>query len=545
MNVNIVCRDPNEDKILPRLAHALARGTGWRVSPDPDSKADLNYFMVYIDYAERCTDWHYTPVAAYFSHYEVDHPYKKLWWTQADAAVDIRVVTSRLAIDHLVAGKPIIKVTPPVDPQFVHLQRKKNELPVIGFSGYIDGRSMRKGQDLVKKLSTDLQGRYRFMASGSGWPVPTCLYRFDQLPGFYNSLDLFVCTSTIEGIPMPPLEALACGVPVVIPSGVGLLDELPTVSGIAHYPAGDYRRLREAVESMLNVFDYTQRDSLSQHVSQFNLEQWCESNVIGLEQAMQDMQHDNTVVIESDRHGGRGVLYVAYGAPARQCARGAIASFKQYMPEVPVALVSDAPLGPEDIFISHTDEDIGGRSAKTLIDVLAPKEWSYVMYLDADTEVIAPLHFLFQLVEDGFDMVICKNPGKYHTARQMVRSDNRDECEFTFRLFGTDELIQLNGGVFVFQRNARTQKFFSTWHSEWQRWGKRDQAALLRALREHPLKMHVLGNEWNTITRYDPVERSAGILHYPMTARRWRGVLHGRSDSPEAWAAVQKFNTKG
>jgi hypothetical protein len=53
--------------------------------------------------------------------------------------------------------------------------------------------------------------------------------------------------------------------------------------------------------------------------------------------------------------------------------------------------------------------------------------------------------------------------------------------------------------------------------------------------------MLVLGNEWNTIIRYDPKERSAGIVHYPMTARRWRGVLHGRSDSPEAWQAVKQF----
>lgn len=79
MNVNIVCRDIGEDKILPRLARTLADGTGWSLSQHPDKHADLNYFAVYIDYAERLTDWHATPIAAYFSHYEPDQPYKRLW----------------------------------------------------------------------------------------------------------------------------------------------------------------------------------------------------------------------------------------------------------------------------------------------------------------------------------------------------------------------------------------------------------------------------------------------------------------------------------
>jgi hypothetical protein len=108
-------------------------------------------------------------------------------------------------------------------------------------------------------------------------------------------------------------------------------------------------------------------------------------------------------------------------------------------------------------------------------------------------------------------------------------------------MIGTDELIQLNGGVFAFQRNKRTKAFFESWHEEWAKWGKRDQAALLRALFMHPLKLYVLGNQWNTITRYDDASISAGILHYPMTARRWRGVLHARSDDPAAWKAVKEF----
>jgi len=95
--------------------------------------------------------------------------------------------------------------------------------------------------------------------------------------------------------------------------------------------------------------------------------------------------------------------------------------------------------------------------------------------------------------------------------------------------------------VFAFSRNERTLAFFHSWYEEWNRFGKRDQAALLRALWKHPLKLYVLGNEWNTIVRYANKESSAGILHYPMTARRWRGKVVDRSDSKEAWQAVARF----
>jgi hypothetical protein len=538
VNVNIVCRDIGQDRILPRLAQTLATGTGWSLSAQPDKFADLNYFIVYIDYAERLTDWHSTPIAAYFSHYEPDQPYKRLWWNSAAQAVDTCVITSNIAADFLPLDKQIVKVTPPIDGQFKPGDKGKHSKPRIGFSGFIDRSSERKGTSLVAQLMRDLSGTYEFVASGAGWPCATKLYRFVELPAFYHSLDVLVCTSLIEGIPMPPLEALACGVPVVIPHHVGILDELEALPGLYRYPAGNYGLLKDAIDQALRI-PYNDA-ALAESVSRFNISQWAFDHEQGFAESKK-ASPVMPVAIESDRHGKRGVLYVAYGTPARQCAQGAIESFRRHLPDIPIALVSDSPLGCEDIYIEHQDEDIGGRSAKTLIDQLAPKDWQYILYLDADTEVIAPNDHLFRLVEDGFDFAICKNPGKYHTARQMVRSDNKDECDYTFALIGSDELIQLNGGVFCYQRNERTRVFFETWHNEWKRWGKRDQAALLRSLFKHPLKMMVLGNEFNCITRYDPTERSVFVLHYPMTARRWRGVLHGRSDEPEAWQAVKQF----
>jgi hypothetical protein len=236
----------------------------------------------------------------------------------------------------------------------------------------------------------------------------------------------------------------------------------------------------------------------------------------------------------------RGAYYVAYGNPSRHCAETAMTSFKRHFPRIPIALVSDSPIGIEDIYIKHPDTDIGGRLAKVSIYDLAPAEWEYICYMDSDTEIISNDGFLWQVVEDGWDMAICRNPGRFHVVSQMRRPDNEDECKYTFEVLGSDQYLQYNGGVFSFWRNRRTEEFFDAWRSEWLRFGKRDQGALLRALWSHPLRLYVLGNEWNTVTRYADPETAAWLLHYPMTARRWDGVVHYRLDDPQAWKAVNR-----
>ncbi len=548
MRVNLVWLNPTGDKILDRLARYLADGNGWSLSDRPEGRVELNYSLVYIDFAQRFSDWRHTPWAAYFSHFEPESPYKKFWWEMASPLVRIKTVTAA-QYGAILPGQ-VVKVTPPVDPMFEIRDRKANKLPTIGVSGFV-APGGRKGEKLVARLAGDLEGRAEIVASGQGWPARKVNDTLAGLPAFYNLLDLYLCTSLIEGIPMPPLEALACGVPVVIPAGVGMLDELQG-PGVYRYQAGDYAGLKQAAELALAERSALDREALRQTVAGFTPAAWCKSHADGFAAAMgapvtaatRAEQHIYASV-STDRHGSRGVYFVAYGDPARKCATGAIGSFKQYLPEIPVAVVSDRPLGCEDVFIPHPDEDIGGRLAKVKIYDLAPAEWQYVCYLDSDTEIIAAERLLWQVVEDGWDMVICKNPERFHVAREMRRSDNQDECDYTFRQLGTDEVMQLNGGVFAFQRNERTKAFFHCWEAEWRRYGKRDQGALLRALWQHPLKMYVLGGEWNTIVRYDPPKMAAWLLHTPMVARRWRGVIDHPLTSPEAWQAVEAFTKSG
>src|SRR3990170_1738080 len=312
---------------------------------------------------------------------------------------------------------------------------------------------------------------------------------------------------------------------------------MPQVQFLYRYDAGDYDSLCGALEEMIRDVEPVNVASLRGVVARYTLEAWCGDHEDAFEDAFGERRFAESPL--ASWRGKAGVYYVAYGDPARECARKAVASWKRHMPGVPVAVASDVALGAgEDHMVITPDDDVGARSVKTKIWDLAPGEWQYVLYLDADTEIVADVGFLFDLLADGWEWVMCTNPAQYHLAREMSRPDNKEELAETFKLLGTDEVLQLNGGVFAFRRNPRTERLMKSWHREWNRWAMRDQAALDRALYSHPVKLYVLGNEWNTVTRYIDASRTAGILHYPLTARRWRGILPGNLRSKESWASL-------
>lgn len=538
MKVHIVCKEPDEGHIIHRMAVSLADNTGWSLSMAPRADVDINYFYPYL-YYEPCK----TMTAACFSHYDEQHPHKAHLWNLVAAKVDLRTTWAAKYANDLQKHGATVVTPPPLDRSIFTLAA----LPqgeVIGVAG-LSYHDNRKGEDLIARLAREFPtqaGGLTWQAIGRGWTIPTRRVENADLPAFYQSLRLFVCASRIEGVPYPPLEALACGVPVIIPRGVGLLDDLPDVPGITRFEAGDYDSLRlafvEALESMrMGHYD---RETLRAATEPYTALAFAEAHEDAFETSV-GSRSDDLYVPMLDWQANSGVYYVAFGKPARDCAARALEAWHQHMPTIPAALVSSEPLGKEDTFIAAEDADIGGRIAKISIYDLAPANWQYVLYMDADTEIVAPVPFLFQALADGWELVICKNPSRFHVIREAIRPDNHAECDETFERLGGDELMQLNGGVFGFRRTARVQRFFARWRQEWEQHGKRDQLALLRALYAEPVKTLVLGNEWNTVPRYDDPAKSAGVLHYAMEARRYSGHFNDRLDSPEAWKKVKRW----
>jgi len=241
----------------------------------------------------------------------------------------------------------------------------------------------------------------------------------------------------------------------------------------------------------------------------------------------------------------RGIYCVAFGDPARKCALDLLATLREFVPEIPIAFCGSEPLSSEDHFIEQPDSDVGARRAKLSAYALTPPDWEAVLYLDADTEVISSdLRFYFELIEDGWEFVICKDPHLMDTMHSFRRRNNLIELQSIEAELCTLHTLQFNGGVWAFGRSARVQDFFDRWLIEWERHAQRDQGALIRAMYQDPLRIYLLGNEWNCFEKYSAGIDPAAIMHYPGKARRWRGMIPGRIDSKAAWAAVDVFESR-
>ena len=553
MHVHIVCQNWQQDRIIPRQARLLADRLGWTLSNKVESGADVMYLLAYFE-AQRLKPWPDVPLAANFTHREEDPPEgsKARLWDSVASRVQLRVTMAQMYRDMLAPYGPTALVHQNLERgRFGLVKRTKHKRPVCGFAGYTY-RNKRKGEDLAARIvESEIGRRVDWLASGRGWPVPTKMYPWKQMPGFYQGLDVLVNTSRVEGGPLPPLEALACGTSVVIPRKVGLLDALPDLPGIYRYERGDLKTLLKALEQAIAERDSVDLEALREATAPWGEDAWVQDHAQAFAETFGagrgysialPKPHGKRYKPPKAREpkGKRGIYTVAFGAPARVAATELIATIRQHMPDMPIAVTAAKPLGVEDIHIRQPDSDIGARRAKIRMYELAPAEWDSVLYMDADTELVAPLYPFFEWVEDGWELVITKDPHVVDTLQSYARPNNAGDMDSTKRTLGSLDSLQLAGGVMAFGRGERVQTFFRAWLEEFEVHCQRDQGPLVRALYRHPLKVWVLGSQWNTFPRYLSREQSAGLLHYPGKARRWKGMVPGRTDSSAAWRMVDK-----
>ena len=224
----------------------------------------------------------------------------------------------------------------------------------------------------------------------------------------------------------------------------------------------------------------------------------------------------------------RGVYVVAYGGHARECAAELIRTVHQRMPDTSVCLASDEPLGAEDVLVRSKQRDPGARWQKTRIWWMAPQEWEQVLYLDADTMLRRSVAPIFQILSDGWDMVMTLSPPENPSIAGGQRRAYAKENIYTVQELGSDRYPQLAGGVWAFRRNKRTERYLRAFHEEWQRFGIRDQQAMDRALYANPVSVWVLGREFNWFVHHTRPTDQVHVMHFATAARKWVKQHPGR-----------------
>lgn len=183
-------------------------------------------------------------------------------------------------------------------------------------------------------------------------------------------------------------------------------------------------------------------------------------------------------------HLNRGVVYVAYGDQARSEAKMSLTALRQHT-SLLAATVSATPI-PGARYLPFAEPGWGARWAKLNLDRLTP--FDRTLYLDADTRPRADPALLFDILDDGFDLVIAESTMQGDKALWHVEQPEREN---TLDGFGFTPL-QLQAGVMAFRRNEAVHALFAAWREEWR--GGQDQAALLRALNRAPVRLWIISH---------------------------------------------------
>ena len=191
----------------------------------------------------------------------------------------------------------------------------------------------------------------------------------------------------------------------------------------------------------------------------------------------------------------RGAIYVAFGGHALAEMRRSVAGLWQHN-DIDVAVIGDVktPLELDGAqLIPWKTPGPGARWAKLNADLLAPLPWQQVLYLDADTRVLGDVMAPFAILDDGFDLVLTPSINQGANVLCHIGADDRLE---TLDALCNPEPLQFQAGVMWFKR-LQCGHLFEAWREEWKKHNAQDQGALLRALDREPVRIHILGRDWN------------------------------------------------
>lgn len=184
----------------------------------------------------------------------------------------------------------------------------------------------------------------------------------------------------------------------------------------------------------------------------------------------------------------RGAVYIVHGEKAVKAAEKSIDYFMQNNP-YPVAVIGDFIEMTQQIYF----DDVNSKGRFTKVNLFDLSPFDQTLYLDADTVPHADLTAGFDILDDGFDVVIMPSSQQGNDCLWHVEEEER---KYTFDLVGNNPL-QLQAGLFYFRKNKRTKQLFHYWKMEWYQFVGQDQGALLRALSYSPVKIWLLGYPWN------------------------------------------------
>jgi len=194
-------------------------------------------------------------------------------------------------------------------------------------------------------------------------------------------------------------------------------------------------------------------------------------------------------------NGSEGICFIAYGDAALSEVNTSIVTLRRLGIELPIALICEKPTRIQKIFhVPFEDRSFGARRVKVLIDTLTP--FRHTLYLDVDTRVqTKDILKGFEILEAGWDLVLAPSVNQ---GSEVFSHIDLPERVATSEFLLSKMPLQLQAGVMWFRRSKEVSSLFDAWRTEWNKFKRHDQAALIRALQTSPAKIWLLGLPWNS-----------------------------------------------
>ncbi len=182
-----------------------------------------------------------------------------------------------------------------------------------------------------------------------------------------------------------------------------------------------------------------------------------------------------------------GVVFVATGARYIACAEAAARSVRRHMPEVPIALFTDAgALGHPLADIFDPVIELEGAHHRSKVDCLMNSPFERTLFLDADIRVLEDVSELFDLLE-RFDIAMAHAHARVRAETQAVWIRALPEA-----------YPQFNTGVVAVRRNPQTRALLQAWSESYREAGfRKDQVTLRELLWNSDLHVATLPPEYN------------------------------------------------
>lgn len=222
-----------------------------------------------------------------------------------------------------------------------------------------------------------------------------------------------------------------------------------------------------------------------------------------------------------------GIVFVATGVRYVACAEAAARSVYQHMPDIPIALFTDAgrlgiPLS--DLFDPVIQLDAAHRRSK--VDCLMNAPFERTLFLDADIRLLEDVRELFDLL-DRFDIAMAH-----------AHARNRAATRAAWTLALPDAFPQFNTGVIAVRRTPQTRALLQAWSDSYTSAGfRKDQVTLRELLWQSDLRITTLPPEYNIrypkyLWLWGRTEARPRICHFNrysfVTRRAWLAHLGRR-----------------